>query len=328
MKKLAIYFFLSLALLPLSSEYVSFNITSIFSLNNANLNSMQCSLKLKNAIVINMEEQINLLKALDIEVLQSVPNPISFSIYSLKELPKIGEKKYKAKEITSDILQQKKCSVLRFFYDEKNKSFNDATIKNLPYLLNEKTSPILIYFEGKAKPEKKDEDKIINIKLKPILHDIGGIKFNVIYPSQIAHFNIKVENTMEEKSNISIRVDDEYIKDFSKPLMLPSGKHKIQVDSHLYKSEVISCMIEKGKIENIDILLKSILPVLNIEGPPNTEVYLDDVPIKLPFSATVLQGEYLIKYKIDSYEVVRNIKIEEGKNYNINLVLEIRFMEN
>ena len=101
--------------------------------------------------------------------------------------------------------------------------------------------------------------------------------------------------------------------------------HK-RADSHFYKSEVITCIVEKGKIELIDIELKPLAPLITVEGPSNVEVFLDDIAIRLPFSANVVAGEHILKFRMEGYEAMRNILAEQGKKYLVNLALDINII--
>jgi len=324
MKKLIKCFLLLcyLAFLPLLfAEYVSFPSTYFFTLDSSNLTDIQYDINLDDALIIKIPEEIPMLKGLDVEVTQSSSKPLTFMLYSFLQEPKENGKKYSIKEIIRENLPQKKVFTLRFSYDEKSRFSMDATIKYIPHYLNEKSSPLLLKLS--QQDVKKDDDKKLIIKLKPIIQDIGGIKFNLLYP---AHASFNSLND-EEKKNLAIRVDNNYVKDFSKPFMTRIGQHRIQVDSHLYKSEVITCIVEKGKIELIDISLKPLAPFLAIEAPIGAEVYLDDALIKLPFASNVESGEHVLKFKMNGYEIVRNIKVEDGKNYSINLCLDITVVE-
>lgn len=326
MKKLVKFFLLPCYLTflaPIFAEYVSFPSTHFFTLDSSNLVDTQYSINLDDALIIKISEEIPLLKGLDVEVTQGNSRALSFMLYSFLQEPKESETKYSIKEIVRESLPQKKTFTLRFSYDENSRFSLDATIKYIPHYLNEKNSPLLLKLSKQG--TQKDDDKKILVKFKPIIQDVGGIKFNLLYPT-IQSLNSDSSNDQERK-NVAIRVDNNYVKDFSKPFMTRIGQHRIQVDSHFYKSEVITCVVEKGKIESIDIALKPLAPLLTIVAPIGTEAYIDDALIKLPFYFSVKSGEHVFRFKINDYEIVRNIKLEDGKSYAINLCLEITVVE-
>lgn len=333
MKKLFLILCLSF-FFYLSSESISFDQASIFTFNSENKNENECSLSLDDVLILVVED-IPFLKGIEMEVYQDVPSPLSYALYSLVQLPKEHEKQCNVDfPVIKESLQQqaKKNFVFQLPVDDKARLSSSHIVKVLPYFLNEKTSPLLISFSpdpAKTDVNKKEDGKEkLKIKLKPLFQDIGGIKFNIIYPPPVSCFNVLQGLEQDEKKEVSVKVDDKYIKDLSKPFMTRVGQHKIQVDSSLYKSEVITCLVEKGEVEIVDVLLKSTIPFLSIEGPASTVVYLDDKRIKLPFSSHVVYGDHVIRVSLDGYEIIRSLKTEEGKTYLLNVALDIKLIEN
>lgn len=312
----------------LYSESFYFPSLSFFSINNSSVKETQCSLNLDDGLLIRVEEHNPFFAGLDIEISQSHARAISLFLYSVSTLHNETEKKYMGRELFREELQQKKNFTFRLLYDEKIKLQGDATIRFLPFYLNEPNSAIILKLSQNEKQNVGDEEKKLTLRLRPILQDVGGIKFNLIYPEPCNSFRSTTAHDEGTHKNITVRVDNAYVKDISKPYMTSVGQHKIQVDSNFYKSEVISCLIEKGKIETIDVELKSLDPVFTIEGPNSLEVYLDNKPIKLPFCAKVEVGEHLIRCKMDGYELVRSLTAEAGKNYVLNLLLSLIVSEN
>ncbi|MGP1437529.1 MAG: hypothetical protein ACTTKH_00485 [Treponema sp.] len=330
MKKNCFFLALYLSLVfNLCAENIIFDQASIFTFNQTSKNETEYSLDFDDVLIL-VVENIPFLKGIEMEVFQEAPKAISYSLYSLEHLPKESEKQCNVESILSkEMSQAKKSFILQFPIDEKSKLSSSHIVKVMPYFLNEKTSPILINFSSdsnKLDASKKEEK--INVKVRPIFQDVGSIKFNIIYPPPITCFNTPKASKIEENKEVAVKMDDEYIKDISKPFMTKVGQHKIQVDSHLYKSEIISCLIEKGKMEVVDVFLKSTIPFLSIEGPISTAVYLDDKKIKLPFSSHVTYGNHIIRVKLDGYEIVRSLKTEEGKTYLLNVALDIKLIEN
>lgn len=311
------------SLSQLNAEYLSFKTVSFFEINTTNVNAQQYSLGPDDAVIIKLEEHIHSFIGVDIEISQSKPSPLSLFLYSLEDMSGDTEKKCKVKEIVKEDIQ-KKNGTFRVPYDEKIKCAQDVTVKILSCVINEKNAPLLLKCSPSLKSNMKGK---LNVRVKPILQDLGGIRFNLIYPTNVVYFPSLPKNETEMRKNISVRLDDKHITDFSKPCMTRLGEHKIQVDSHFYKSEVVTCIVEKGKIELIDIKLKPLAPLIVVEGPSNIEVYFDNQAIRLPFSANVEAGEHILRFKMEGYEATRNITAEQGKKYLLNLSLEINISE-
>lgn len=333
MRKIFLILCLSL-LFYLSAETVAFDQASIFVFNSENKNESECYLDLDDVLILVVEET-PFLKGVEIEVFQDVSASLIYSLYSLEQLPKENEKQCNIDSlVVKETLQPqaKKSFIFQLPIDDKSRLSSSHLVKVLPYFLNEKTSPLLISFSSdsnKSEQNKKEETiEKLKIKLKPLFQDVGGIKFNIIYPPSVVCFNAPQTTQVDENKEVVVKVDDKYVKDFSKPFMTRVGQHKIQVDSHFYKSEMITCLIEKGKVEVVDVFLKSTVPFLSIEGPSSTAVYLDDKKIKLPFSSHIMYGNHVIRVKLDGYEIVRSLKTEEGKTYLLNVALDIKLIEN
>ena len=306
------------------SEYITPASVSVFSLNSSNLDTQQYSLNFDDALVLKMEEHIHSLIAVDIEISQSKTFPISLTVYSLEDVPRGADKKYKVQEITKEEVQRKNTA-FRIPYDEKLNCAQESTIKLVCSTISERNPPLLLVFSPSS--SKISKQNKLTVKVKPVLQDLGGIRFNLIYPSNVVYFPALAKGEeAEAKKNIAVRLDDKHITDFSKPCMTLLGEHKVQVDSHFYKSEVITCIVEKGKIELIDIELKPLAPLITVEGPSNVEVFLDDIAIRLPFSANVVAGEHILKFRMEGYEAMRNILAEQGKKYLVNLALDINII--
>ncbi|MGP1440650.1 MAG: hypothetical protein ACTTJ3_07930 [Treponema sp.] len=318
-------------LFNLSAENISFDQASIFTFNSENKNETECHLDIDDVLILTVEDT-PFLKGIEMEVFQEANSTFFCSLYPLQQLPKENEKQCNVdplilKETLQQQVQAKKTFTFQIPIDDKSKLSSSHIVKVLPYFLNEKTSPILIKFSSETTKKEGREEKL-KIKLKPLFQDVGGIKFNIIYPPPITCFNTPKSSETEENKEVAIKVDDKYIKDISKIFMTRVGQHKIQVDSHFYKGEMISCLIEKGKVEVVDVFLKSTIPFLSIEGPSSTTVYLDDKKIKLPFSSHVTYGNHVIRVQLDGYEIVRSLKTEEGKTYLLNVALDIKLIEN
>lgn len=331
MKKLFLILYLSF-LFSLSSESISFGDALIFTFNSENKNERECFLGLDDVLILAVEE-VPFLKGIEMEVFQDIPSFLHYTLYSLEQLPKENEKQCNvpSSPVIKDMLQQtqtKKSFIFQLPTDDKSKLSSSHIVKVLPYFLNEKTSPVLISFSTDSNKSDGDKKEKLKIKLKPLFLDVGSIKFNIVYPPPVSCFNILGMSELDEKKDVAVKLDDKYIKDFSKPLIARIGQHKIQVDSPLYKSEIITCLVEKGEETIVDVLLKSTIPFLSIEGPKSASVYLDDKKIKLPFSSHIIYGDHVIRVALDGYEIVRSLKAEEGKTYLLNVALDIKLIEN
>ena len=89
-----------------------------------------------------------------------------------------------------------------------------------------------------------------------------------------------------------------------------------------------SCIIERGKITQLEVQLKSITPLLHIQAPENVAVFLDNQEITLskePLPVAV--GGHTIVFKMGTYELTRQITVEVGKTYEMTMTMDVLLQE-
>ena len=89
-----------------------------------------------------------------------------------------------------------------------------------------------------------------------------------------------------------------------------------------------SCIVERGKITQLEVQLKSITPLLHIQGPENVTVFLDNqeiAPSKEPLPVAV--GVHTVVFKMGSYELTRQVTVEEGKTYELTMTMDVLLQE-
>ena len=89
-----------------------------------------------------------------------------------------------------------------------------------------------------------------------------------------------------------------------------------------------SCIVERGKITQLEVQLKSITPLLHIQAPEHTAVFLDNQEITLskePLPVAV--GVHTVVFKMGTYELTRQITVEEGKTYEMTMTMDVLLQE-
>ena len=125
-----------------------------------------------------------------------------------------------------------------------------------------------------------------------------------------------------------MQLNSEYLAQFNDLQLLQPGTYSINVSSDAYRTETRSCIIERGKITQLDIQLKSITPLLYIRTPENVTVIFDGR--ELSFSKEPLSvetGTHVAVFKMGSYELTRQITVEEGKIYELAMMMDAVLQE-
>ena len=233
---------------------------------------------------------------------------------------------YTGKKMMVDTIPPRLSINLQTFFENNTKNKNSPYSTLLPFTLSENQENIAIRFQMAMKGVSESFfDSEFSITIKPILKDEGLLFINLIYPE----IETKTESDIQQfKGNVSIFVDDNIIADYSKPILLNTGTHHISVVSEDYRNEVRTIIINQASNSTLDIELKSISPELTIVAPANTKVFLDDTELftfseKFPISP----GEHTVKFVIGDYELLKRVFIQNGKSYEVSLLVDINILE-
>ncbi|PIE98029.1 MAG: hypothetical protein CR988_05240 [Treponema sp.] len=231
---------------------------------------------------------------------------------------------YNATKIYGISLHNRKSVVLQIPVTEEHLLQESPFSKLLPYQKNNENNALLFRLhkitESNIVPDttgiKKiggtEPSKIISISVKPILKNQGGLSVNMKYP--------------DVPNKVSITLNGRYAEIPASPefLMLPVGDYQLIFNSDVYRSEMRTCKIDPGKITELNVTMRSIIPILNIHIPKEAQVFLDKEKIIDPTQEIRLStGKHTIKVIIGNYEIMRQIIAEEGKTYNIEMKVEM-----
>ncbi|CEM62590.1 hypothetical protein DWQ65_07145 [Treponema phagedenis] len=270
------------------------------------------------ALAIKTEGENRFLRGFEIEIKYNTAakyvNDIIYEIYTdLK--PPLSEKEtnYHATRLFSDSLRE---GVSTVFYipliEEKNKK-NDPSVKQVPFFPSEQQVFLL---KCTAKTPLKNIEKInVSIKIKPMYKNEGGLKLQFEYPDKI-------------EKPLSVQINDEYLYNFKELTILPPGEYKLVVSSNDYRSEILTCTVEKAKIAEVCIALKSIIPLVTIHASEEVQVFIDKTEVTdftTPHKITT--GKHTVTFKAAGYTIMREIVAEEGKTYTISVLLDAVIIE-
>lgn len=319
-KYILFYIIFFLLAKPVSAQKFRVSSTQIITIGSETTESQIAEIGYADVLAVFVEKGHLFLQGIEVEIKQKninieFPNSTIYAFYSdPNPVPDKNKKRYTATEILQDILPARQSVSFQIPVTEKHSIKQTVYSSLLNYVIKE-DSPIMLRFIPvmKGLPPEVEKGKF-TVKIKPVFIDKGGIKFAFEYP--------------DEPKPISVRLNDSYITDFSSPVIVPSGTHQIEINSNHYKTEIRSYTVEKGKIQNLIISLKSLIPLLTIQAPENINIYLDGKELKnTQFPLKINQGNHIIKFKIGSYEIVRSLKAEEGKSYTVNLMMDVKIIE-
>ena len=262
------------------------------------------------------------LEGIELEIKQdkismNYPHAIAYTIYTeIKPDPSKKEIDYSAQKITSTLLPHSFSHIIRI--PVKN-DYTFTQTKNgelLPYRRALALTPFMLRFHPIMKGLPDDFEKTtLTVIVRPLLIAEGGLKINLRFPEH-------------EQKPVSVQLNSEYLAQFNDLQLLQPGTYSINVSSDAYRTETRSCIIERGKITQLDIQLKSITPLLYIRTPENVTAIFDGR--ELSFSKEPLSvetGTHVAVFKMGSYELTRQITVEEGKIYELAMMMDAVLQE-
>lgn len=316
---LSYFFFFALSVFYPDNFRVSAMHTYVF--NTEVFDPISLTMGYNDAISFAVKSDFLFLEGIELEIKQdkismSYPNSIAYTLYTeIKPEPSKKEIDYSAQKISTALLPNRFSHTIRIPV-KSNYSFKQQNGELLPYEKKRAVTPFMLRFNPVIKGLPDDFEKtVLTVIVRPLLIAEGGLKI-------ILHFPEK------EQKPVSVQLNNEYLTDFNNLQLLLPGTYSVSVASDAYRTEMRSCIIERGKITQLEIQLKSVTPLLRIQAPENVTVILDGKET-LPSTnlLPVAIGTHVAVFKMGSYELTRQITVEEGKTYELTMTMDVLLQE-
>jgi len=275
-----------------------------------------------DAVSVAVKSDFLFLEGIELEIKQNkasmnYPNSIAYTVYTgIKPEPSEKDIDYSAKKITTALLPNRFSHIIRL---PVKKDYSFKHIKNselLPYSSSIAANPVMLRLNPVMKGLPDDfEQASFTVIIRPLLIAEGGLKLTLQFPEK-------------EQKPVTVQLNNEYLMQFDDLQLLPPGTYSVTIGSDAYRTEMRSCIIERGKITQLEVQLKSIIPLLHVQAPENVAVFLDNqeiMPSKEPLP--VAMGVHTVVFKMGSYELTRQITVEEGKTYELTMTMDVLLQE-
>ena len=275
-----------------------------------------------DAVSFAIKSDFLFLEGIELEIKQNkmsmnYPNSIAYTLYSdIKPAPSKHDIDYSAKKITTALLPNRFSHIIRL---PIKKDYSFKQIKNselLPYSDRIAENPVMLRLNPVMKGLPDDfEQAAFTVIIRPLLIAEGGLKLKLQFPEK-------------EQKPVTVQLNNEYLTQFEDLQLLSPGTYSVNISSDAYRTEMRSCIVERGKITQLEVQLKSIMPLLHIQAPENTIVFIDNQEIALskePMPVAV--GVHTVVFKMGTYEITRQITVEEGKTYEMMMTMDVLLQE-
>lgn len=275
-----------------------------------------------DAVCFTVKSDCIFLEGLELEIKQNktsmdYPNAIAYSVYTnIVPAPSKEQIDYTAQKVKTSLLPNRYSHSIRIPIKDKHSLTHIRNSELIPYHRAITTAPFMLRFIPimKGLPETL-EHAALTVIARPLLIAEGGLKIKLAFPDT-------------EQKPVTVRLNNDYLADFNTVQLLTPGTYAVTVSSDAYRTEVRSCIIERGKITQLDVQLTSITPLLHIKAPENVVILLDDRVIPLSKEPIPVEpGAHLVIFKMGSYELTRQISVEEGKTYELTMTMDVLLQE-
>ena len=276
---------------------------------------------INDCICINLPSDLTFIQGieLNIKIPQAItrcPNTIIYSLYdNISPVPSAKTIDYTGQELYTGVYPGLLSLTIQIPLVKGN------TIKKTPYA--DKT---LI-------PEHSRNFVFLRkqLAMKGIPEEVYSAQFEIsAKPILINKGRLIIKTNSAQLKNMAITVDDKIVElDKNNSCLLKPGLHNITITADSVRNENRSCMIEAAKNTVLEVNLKSTTPVLSINIPQGTQVFVNNQITEIKNKSLSLPpGEYTLKFILGGYEVVKQLTVQEGRTYSINVTLNADILEN
>ena len=275
---------------------------------------------INDAIFIKLPEDLSFIQGIELNIkipsiVTKCPNTIIYSIYeNVSPFPSEKTIDYTGKELYTSVYPGLVSLTVQIPLIRGN------TIQKTPYA--DKT---LI-------PEHSRNFVFIRnqLAMKGVPQEINNAQFVITAKPILINKGRLVIRTKNHPSDLTVIVDDKQVElDKNNSVYLKPGVRNVTISAASVRTENRSCIIEVGKNSFLDIDLQSTAPQVFISMPQGTHVTVDNQAAEVKNgSLSLAPGEHTLKFSLGGYEIIKQVTIQEGRNYSINVRLDADLTEN
>lgn len=327
---------LNLVLLALLLTQVAYgeefrgNPKALVEVNPENKGGITTPLALGDVLFIAQEDPFAFLEGVELEIRPPAsalaePFAVGLTIHHSDEgYPGPG-----ATQLSGDLLLQEELRPLqRFFYRIPLRSGVSFAGQADTRVLRSAVAisgarPVMISFFPRMKglPQAIYDDAF-EVTARPVLADRGGARVELLRE--------RTGTTLSgEEEGVTLMINGEEVPSTEEIHFLPSGLHRVRVDSDRFRPAEATFAVERGEITPVRVTLQSLTTQVRFTLPEEVTLYLNGNPVDRSEGSTELPvGEHLVVMELGGFTVQRMITLEAGRSYELGLDLDVFLQEN
>lgn len=169
------------------------------------------------------------------------------------------------------------------------------------------------------------------LAMKGVPNELNSAEFTITAkPILMNKGRLIIRTKGQPAENLSLLIDDKIVElDSEGTCLLKPGVHNVSISGDSVRNENRQCIIEMAKDTVLEVDLQSTAPTMKITMPQGTSVTVDGQMQELKNNSLPLTpGEHTLKFSIGGYEIIKQVNIQEGRTYSINVTLNCDIQEN
>ncbi len=160
------------------------------------------------------------------------------------------------------------------------------------------------------------------VVVRPVARRMGSVQVSFILEDD-SEFQIDSYLAPEftlEIDGIPVQIEPEYL--------LEPGLHRLSLTSDRYQDQNLTIGIEQARSTRLNVPLLPALATVNYTAPRGSRVYVDGRALEGEIGDfTAPPGEHTIVVVVGDYTVTRRFSVEEGREYNLSVDMDVAIEE-
>ena len=162
----------------------------------------------------------------------------------------------------------------------------------------------------------------ITVKVTPFFPEVGTLSINVFERTRSSSSGSNLNRLTDYKLYI-----DNNLHNNSDNIVLPTGIKRVRIEKDGYNTFQESVVIRNNEKSSITAYLTNESPYLIIQAPPEAEIFINGIHYRQREFSNLSVGEHTLVFKLGEYSISRKIRLENGKRYLIDILLDIDIRE-
>ncbi|GHU39142.1 hypothetical protein FACS1894190_02550 [Spirochaetia bacterium] len=307
----------------LQAENVRVQIIGNLEVSGEKPEGISVSLFYTDSALIQLNENNRFIRGVELELTApqnwiSNQGSLAFAVYSeLDKVPKTGTADLQCKRIIFQPIPAKIQSAYQIPLRLKSGLRSSPFVTVHSEAVSPNSFPVVYRIVPIVKGLNEDVERMrFSLNVKPVFSDEGAVRIIIRYPENLTG------------APISVLIDDTLVENPAAEQLIREGEHQLSVISSDYRNENRRFIVERGKSQEVSVLLHDLTPFFIFEAPANAQIFLDNNHLpSVSAPLAVEPGTHEVRIQLSDYTILKTINVQKGKTYRIAYTVDMEVIE-